>query len=87
MIDNGLSLSNDTEIAETLNKYIFDIAKSTSLPENFSIKELSVEIFTDPGKLALETYKDHPRITSITNKMFSMGNPKFSFRFVSLNER
>ena len=27
-----LVLSNDTEIAETLNKYIFDIAKSTSLP-------------------------------------------------------
>ena len=57
-----------------------------SLPESPSIKEPSVEIFTDPVILALEKYKDHPSITSIKCKITSMDNPKFSFRFVSLNK-
>ena len=62
------------------------MAKNLSLPENPSLKEPSVELFTDPVILALEKYKDHPNITSIKNKMTSMDNPKFSFRFISLNE-
>ena len=86
LIDNEVTLSNDEEIAETFNKYFCNIAKNLSLPENPSIKEPSVELFTDPVILALEKYKDHPSITSIKNKMTSMDNPKFSFRFVSLNE-
>ena len=64
-----------------LNKErICNIAKSPS------IKEPSVELFTEPVILALGKYKDHPSITSIKNKMTSMENAKFSFRFVSLNE-
>ena len=86
MIDNEVTLSNDEEIAETFNKYFCNIAKNISLPESPSIKEPSAELFTDPVILALEKYKDHPSITSIKNKMTSMDNPKFSFRFVSLNE-
>ena len=86
MIDNEVTLSNDEEIAETFNKYFCNIAKNLSLPESPSIKEPSIELFTDPVILALEKYKDHPSITSIKNKMTSMDNPKFSFRFVSLNE-
>ena len=86
MIDNEVTLSNDGEIAETFNKYFCNIAKSLSLPEIPSIKEPSVELFTDPVILALEKYKDHPSIMPIENEMTSMGNPKFCFRFVSLNE-
>ena len=86
MIDNEVTLSNDEEIAETFNKYFCNIAKNLSLPESPSIKEPSVELFTDPVILALEKYKDHPSITSIKNKMTSMDNSKFSFRFVSLNK-
>ena len=62
-------LSNDEEIAETLNKYFCNIAKDLSLPENPSINEPSVELFTDLVILGLEKYKDHPSITSIKNKM------------------
>ena len=79
---NGVTLSNDEEIAETFNKYFCNIAKNLSSPENPSIKEPSVELFT----LVLENYKDHASITSIKNKMTGMNNPKLSFRFVSLNE-
>ena len=86
MIDNEVTLSNDEEIAETFNKYFCNIAKNLSLPESPSIKEPSIELFTDPVILALEKYKDHPSITSIKNKMTSMDNSKFSFRFVSLNK-
>ena len=86
LIDNEITLSNDEEIAETFNKYFCNIAKNISLPESPSIKEPSVEIFTDPVILALEKYKDHPSITSIKCKITSMDNPKFSFRFVSLNK-
>ena len=50
------------------------------------LKEPSVELLTDPLKLALEEYKNHPSLKSIKNKMTSMDNPKFSFRLVSLNK-
>ena len=86
LIDNEITLSNDEEIAETFNKYFCKIAKNLSLPESPSIKEPSVELCTVPVILALEKHKDHPSITSIKNKMTSMDSPKFSFRFVSLNE-
>ena len=62
------------------------MAKNLSLPENASVKEPPVELFSDPVILALEKYKDHLSITSIKNKMTSMDNTKFSFRIVSLNE-
>ena len=86
MIDNEVNLSYDEEIPETFNQYFCKITKNLSLPENPSIKEPSVTLFTDPVKLALEKYKDHPSLTSITNKMTSMDNPKIGFRFVPLNE-
>ena len=86
MNNNGVTLSNDEEISETFNKCFCNIAETLSLPENASIKEPSVELFTDPVKPALEKYKYHPNITSVKNKFSSMDNPKFSFRFVSLNE-
>ena len=86
LIDNGVTLSNDEEIIKTFSKYFCNIAKNLSVPKNCSIKKLSVELFTDPVILALKKSKDHLSITSINNKMTSMDNPKFSFRFVSLNE-
>ena len=54
--------------------------------ENLSIKELLIKLFTDPVKLAVEKYKDHPSIISIKNKTARIDNPKYSFSFVSLNE-
>ena len=87
VIDSGVILSNDEEIAKTFNKYYCNTAKNLSLPENPSIKEPSVhELFTDPAILAFEKYKDHPSITSIKNKTTSMDNTKFSFRFACLNK-
>ena len=53
-IDNGVTLSNDEKIAETFNKYFCNIAKDLSLPENLSIKEPSVELFTNPVIIALD---------------------------------
>ena len=35
----------------------------------------------------MKKYKDHPSITSIKFKMVSLDKPKFSFSFVSLNEK
>ena len=51
MTDNGVNLTNDDEIAETLNIYFCNIAKSLSLLENSSIQEPSTELFNDPVKL------------------------------------
>ena len=78
LIDNGVTLSNGEEIAETFNKYFGNIAKILSLPENTSVKEPSVELFTDLVKLVLEKHKDHQSVTSIKNKMTSIDNPKCS---------
>ena len=86
MIDIEVTLSNNEEFAETFNKYFCNIAKNLSLAGSSSIKEPSVELFTDFVILASEKYKDHPSIISIKNKMTRMDNPKFSFSFVSLNE-
>ena len=85
MIDNELLYL----MMKKLQKHsinIFVTLHYLSLPESPSIKEPSDELFTDSVILALEKYKDHPSITSIKNKMTSMDNPEFSFRFVSLNE-
>ena len=67
MIDNGFTLSNDEVIAETLYKNFCNIAKILSLPENPSIKEQPVELFTQPLLLAFETSEDCPSITCIKN--------------------
>ena len=73
MIDTGVALSNDKEIAETLNKYFCNVAKKL-LTENSSTKEVPVGLFSDHVKFSLEKYKDHPSITSIKNEMTSMNN-------------
>ena len=86
LIDNGGTLSNEEEIAERVNIYFCKIAKNLSITENLSIKEPSVELFTDPVILALKNSKDHQSITSINSKITRMDNPKFSFRFVPLDE-
>ena len=86
LIYNGVTLSSDEEIAKTFNNYFYYIAKKLSLPESPSIKEPSLELFTDPVKLTLQKYEDYLSITSIKNKMTSTGNPKNSFRFASVNE-
>ena len=86
MIDNGGTLSNEEEIAETVNIYFCSIAKNLSMTENLSVKEPSVELFTDPVILALKNSKDHQSITSINSKITRMDNPKFSFGFVPLDE-
>lgn len=39
LIDNGVTISNDKQFAETLNKYTGNIAKHLLLPENSPIKE------------------------------------------------
>ena len=44
LTDNGVTMSNDEKIAEMVNKYFCNIAKSLSLPENTSIKMSSVEL-------------------------------------------
>ena len=47
LIHNEVTLSNDKEIAEAFNKYFCNMAKNL-LSESPSIKEQSVELFTDP---------------------------------------
>lgn len=68
------------------NRYYPKLIFSAILLECGRQQEQWVELFTDPAKLALEKYEDHPSIASIKNKMTSMDNLKSSFRFVSLNE-
>ena len=47
LIHNEVTLSNDKEIAEAFNKYFCNMAKNL-LSESPSIKEQSVELFTNP---------------------------------------
>ena len=51
--------------------YFWNIAKK--LPENPSIRKLSVELFTDPVKLTVENYKDLLNIASIHKLNYQYG--------------
>ena len=55
-------------------------------PTNLAMKELSIELFTDPVKLTVERFKDHPNIASAMNKITSIDNPKFGFRRIQQNK-
>ena len=87
LIDNGVTWSNDEEIAKRSINVFVTLIKTYHYQRTLRLRKILLYLhYTDPVVLALRKYNDHPGKASITIKMTSMDNPKFSFRFVSLNE-
>ena len=67
LIDNGFTLVSEEEIGEAFNKDFCNIAKNVSLPKNRSIKEPSIELFSDPVTLVLDKCRSYLKFLECEN--------------------
>ena len=83
LIENDTIISNDKEVAETLNGYFASITDSLGLTENSKVIS-STEGVSDPIDRAIIKYSNHPRIRKIRN--FAQNDDSFKFQKVSLEQ-
>ena len=81
LTENDEVISDNTNVAETLNCFFADIVKNLEIPK-YKVTELNNGI-TDPVLKAIEKYKDHPSIISIKKRC--KGNSSFSFENLDRN--
>ena len=80
LIENDMIVSNDKEVAETLNDYFVSITDSLDLTENSEVI-LSTDV-ADPLGRAIIKYSNHPSIRRIRD--FAQSDDSFKFQKVSL---
>ena len=80
LIENDMIVSNDKEVAETLNDYFVSITDSLGLTENSEVI-LSTGV-ADPLDRAIIKYSNHPSIRRIRD--FAQSDDSFKFQKVSL---
>ena len=83
LIENDTIISNDKEVAETLNDYFVSITDSLGLTENYEVIS-STEGVSDPIDRAIIKYLNHPSIRKIRN--FAQSDDSFRFQKVSLEQ-
>ena len=83
LIENDTIISNDKEVAETLNGYFVSITDSLGLTENSEVIS-STEGVSDPIDSAIIKYSNHPSIRKIRN--FAQNDDSFKFQKVSLEQ-
>ena len=84
LIENDTIISNDKEIAETLNDYFVSITDSLGLMDK-SVVVSSTEGVSDPIDRATIKYSNHPSIRNIHS--FAQSNEdSFKFQKVSLEQ-
>ena len=76
-------LSDDTLVSEELNNFFQNAIKTLNINENSYIVDSSSSI-TDPVDKAINTYKNHPSILLIKQKLENVDH--FSFKEVSISE-
>ena len=76
-------LSDDTLVSEELNNFFQNAIKTLNINENSYIVDSSSSI-TDPVDKAINTYKNHPSILLIKQKLENVD--RFSFKDVSVSE-
>ena len=77
-------LKHDTEIAEEFNLFFPNAVKSLNIVENTYITNRVSDNLKDPVARAIETFKTHPSVLIIKDKIFQ-GN-EFSFTEISQSE-
>ena len=83
LIENDTIISNDNEVAETLNGYFVSITDSLGLTENSEVVS-NTEGVSDPIDSAIIKYSNHPSIRKIRN--FAQNDDSFKFQKVSLEQ-
>ena len=83
LIENDTIISNDKEVAETLNDYFVSITDSLGLTENSEVIS-STEGVSDPIDRAIIKYSNHPSIRKI--RSFAQNDNFFKFQKVSLEQ-
>ena len=76
-------LSDDTLVSEELDSFFQNATKTLNVNENSYILHSSISI-TDPVDKAINTYKNHPSILLIKQKLENVDH--FSFKEVSIIE-
>ena len=76
-------LSDDTLVSEKLDTFFQNAIKTLNINENFYIVDSSSSI-TDPVDEAINTYKNHPSILLIKQKLENVDH--FSFKVVCISE-
>ena len=76
-------LSDDTLVSEELNNVFQNVTKTLNMNEDSYIVDFSSSI-TDPVDKAINTYKNHPSILLIKQKLENVDH--FSFKEVSISE-
>ena len=84
LTENGEILSSDTDIADRFNDYFSNIVQNLIIPSKNSI--FNMDLCINPALAVVRKYMDHQSIISINKKMREKGQPKFRFRFVTLEE-
>ena len=83
LIENDTIVSNDKEVAKTLNGYFVSITDSLRLTENSEVIS-STEGVSDPIDRAIIKYSNHPSKRKIHN--FAQNDDVFKFQKVSLEQ-
>ena len=83
LIENDTIISNDKEVAETLNDYFVSITDSLGLAENSEVIS-STEGVSDPIDRAIIKYSNHPSIRKI--RSFAQNDNFFELQKVSLEQ-
>ena len=83
LVDNDDIISNDADIAETINKFFVTIAESLSIRETPN-KPASTEGLPDPVFAAINKFSNHPSIIKIKDTCHR--SESFSFRTFTRQE-
>ena len=82
LVDDGKIISNDEEVAETLNQFFTDSVKLLAKTEKNTLLTRTDEL-TDPVDIALKRFENHPSIIDIKEKVTV--ESKFSFSKVAIS--
>ena len=70
-LKNDEIISDDLEVADTLNKFFSNVIKNLKIPEKFANNNLSRILSKHPTLNAIMKYKNHPSMDVIIKKKLS----------------
>ena len=83
LVKNEEVISDDVEVANTLNNYFSNVVKNLKIPEKFVTDSLPQSLSRHPTLNAILKYKNHPSMRVI--KRFSQRFSSFYFSYVDKN--
>ena len=82
LIKNDEIISDDLEVANTLNKFFSNVVKNLKIPEKFANNNLPRILSKHPTLNAIMKYKNHPSMDVISHVEISHGLSSFYFSHI-----